>query len=133
MAHPLSYRFARHLLGYDQTPPPWAPRPPRSVPPPRKETIRDLLVHLLYERQDGVCPYCGRVMTWVPEWASARLRRTHHPVVVEIRSREATLDHVYPRIWGGQYEVANVVAACRSCNSSKGDRIVPPGFRREVG
>lgn len=35
---------------------------------------------------------------------------------------EATLDHVIPRALGGGGYFANLVLACRSCNSSKGAR-----------
>lgn len=32
------------------------------------------------------------------------------------------VDHVHPRSRGGLTEMDNLVAACRSCNRSKGDR-----------
>lgn len=46
----------------------------------------------------GPCDYCG---TWIA----------------------ATIDHVVPRSQGGGNERANLVSACWSCNSSKGDRL----------
>ena len=43
-------------------------------------------------------------------------------------ARAETLDHVVPRSRGGRHEWANVVAACRSCNHRKADRLL-----REIG
>lgn len=42
--------------------------------------------------------------------------------------RAETLDHVVPRSRGGRHEWDNVVAACRSCNHRKADRLL-----RELG
>lgn len=35
---------------------------------------------------------------------------------------ELTLDHVSPRSWGGETCWENIVAACKKCNSKKGNR-----------
>lgn len=35
-----------------------------------------------------------------------------------------SIDHVVPRSRGGAHEWENVVAACRRCNSTKGDRLL---------
>jgi 5-methylcytosine-specific restriction endonuclease McrA len=48
---------------------------------------------------DGRCYYCGL-------------------------ERKLTQDHVVPLSKGGSHSKDNVVAACRSCNSSKGDRLI---------
>ena len=40
-------------------------------------------------------------------------------------SRAETIDHVLPRSRGGGHTWENVVAACRSCNVRKGDRLLP--------
>jgi 5-methylcytosine-specific restriction endonuclease McrA len=68
---------------------------------------REILV-----RFDNCCAYCGR-------------------------AGRMTLDHVVPLSKGGGHTAANVVPACRSCNSSKRDRLLdgaviltPPGCRR---
>jgi 5-methylcytosine-specific restriction endonuclease McrA len=39
-------------------------------------------------------------------------------------SRADSIDHVRPRSRGGQHTWENVVAACRSCNSAKRDRLL---------
>jgi 5-methylcytosine-specific restriction endonuclease McrA len=36
----------------------------------------------------------------------------------------STVDHVVPRSRGGRHEWTNVVAACPSCNTRKGDRLL---------
>jgi len=50
------------------------------------------------ERDGHTCRYCGRPAT--------------------------TADHVIPKAKGGTDEMSNLVAACRSCNSGKGARIL---------
>jgi 5-methylcytosine-specific restriction endonuclease McrA len=57
----------------------------------------------LYIRDGFACAYCG-----------TDLRNA--------RPAEVTLDHLVCRVSGGGNESANLVTACRSCNSSRGDR-----------
>ena len=38
--------------------------------------------------------------------------------------RANTVDHVHPRSKGGKHEWTNVVAACRTCNQKKGNRLL---------
>lgn len=47
--------------------------------------------------------------------------------MVKFGQSNLTLDHVLPRKWGGKTVWTNVVAACKDCNSRKGDNreIVP--------
>lgn len=51
----------------------------------------------IYIRDDFECVYCGT---------------THN----------LTLDHLKPRIRGGDNTAKNLVTACKSCNSARGDR-----------
>jgi|GEM_PF-6863838 len=39
-------------------------------------------------------------------------------------SDDPTIDHIVPLIRGGTNDFANLTPACRSCNSSKGDRLL---------
>jgi len=51
-------------------------------------------------------------------------------------SRAETIDHVLPRSRGGGHTWENVVAACRTCNVRKGDRLLPDcglRLRRDPG
>ncbi len=57
----------------------------------------------IYIRDRFTCCYCGRDL------------RHAEP-------REVTLDHLVPRSAGGNNETNNLVLACLSCNSSRGDR-----------
>lgn len=45
---------------------------------------------------------------------------------------EITVDHVIPLSRGGEHAVSNLLPACRSCNSSKGKKLLgewmPPGW-----
>ena len=52
----------------------------------------------LFARDHGRCQYCG--------------------------SPAESIDHVVPRSRGGRHEWDNVVAACRRCNTAKGDRLL---------
>ena len=63
--------------------------------------ILTLTVLNLVSLQGGVCAYCERPFSDV---------------------RPPTIDHVIPLSRGGTNDDSNVVAACRSCNSSKGSR-----------
>ena len=64
---------------------------------PRRERIR-----LILERDGHHCVWCRRPLT-----ADSRL---------------ASLEHVVPRLKGGPAWLDNEVAACRSCNRSRGHR-----------
>ncbi len=55
----------------------------------------------IYARDDFTCVYCGDDGLEV--------------------GFDLTLDHVVPREFGGGNKAANLVTACRSCNSSKKD------------
>ena len=52
----------------------------------------------IFTRDDNTCQYCGRPAE--------------------------SIDHVHPRSRGGQHEWGNVVASCRRCNTTKGDRLL---------
>jgi 5-methylcytosine-specific restriction endonuclease McrA len=54
----------------------------------------------LYARDHNRCQYCGK----------------HFP------TRELTLDHVKPRVQGGEHTWLNLVCACVRCNTRKGGR-----------
>ena len=60
----------------------------------------------VYRRDSHTCQYCGA-----------------RPGAAEL-----TLDHVLPRCRGGRTEWANIVTACKPCNSRKGGRL--PGEAR---
>lgn len=65
-----------------------------SSTPDRGETLRERIA-----RRDGCrCVYCGE----------------------HFRCEELTLDHVEPRMRGGDQSEGNLVAACRACNTEKG-------------
>jgi 5-methylcytosine-specific restriction endonuclease McrA len=54
----------------------------------------------LYARDANQCQYCG----------------SHFP------TRELTIDHVVPRVQGGEHGWENLVCACVKCNAKKGGR-----------
>ena len=53
------------------------------------------------QQSNYACAYCGKVFS---------------------SPKEATVDHIFPRIKGGTNEMENIVFACKTCNSSKADR-----------
>ncbi|HEY7236542.1 MAG TPA: HNH endonuclease [Gemmatimonadaceae bacterium] len=55
-------------------------------------------------RDRFTCRYCGRSAPGV----------------------ELQVDHVYPASRGGSDKIENLVAACRDCNASKSDKVLPP-------
>jgi 5-methylcytosine-specific restriction endonuclease McrA len=59
-----------------------------------------LTKHRLFARDRHMCAYCG----------------DHYP------DSELTVEHIVPVSRGGQHTWTNVVTACRSCNTRKGNR-----------
>ena len=53
----------------------------------------------IFDRDGGECQYCGSF-------------------------DDLTCDHIVPLVRGGSNDPDNLTTACRSCNSSKGDRLV---------
>ncbi len=54
----------------------------------------------IFERDEFRCSYCGE----------------------QFPADELTLDHVQPRVRGGDRSEGNLVTACRACNTLKGHR-----------
>lgn len=54
----------------------------------------------IFERDEFRCSYCGE----------------------QFPADELTLDHVQPRVRGGDRSEGNLVTACRACNTLKGQR-----------
>ncbi|MCU1508398.1 MAG: endonuclease [Glaciihabitans sp.] len=54
------------------------------------------------ERDGWVCTYCNKAL----------------------EGDDATADHITPRVAGGRDETTNLVAACRSCNAAKQDKVM---------
>ena len=76
----------------------------------------------LYERDGWECVYCGR---------GPRDKRNPQQAMVIL-----TLDHITPRSHGGGNESTNLVTACKTCNSSRGDRSItdyaPAGAQERI-
>jgi len=68
---------------------------------PSKRTVPPLTNRELFLRDAHLCMYCG---SHQPEWGLTR-------------------DHVRPMSRGGRDRWSNVVTACRSCNTRKGNRL----------
>ncbi|WP_354382829.1 HNH endonuclease signature motif containing protein [Streptomyces sp. PvR034] len=90
---------------------------------PRRKNPRAVQcsVHRWFREGSLRCTYCG---AWV--FCSCGTEEFNSGVISGLRvadlfKRQATLDHVIPRIHGGVNEADNVAVACRSCNSSKQD------------
>jgi 5-methylcytosine-specific restriction endonuclease McrA len=68
---------------------------------PASQARVGLTKHRLFARDRNVCGYCG----------------------LRFAESELTIEHIVPASRGGQFEWANVVTACRSCNARKGNRL----------
>jgi 5-methylcytosine-specific restriction endonuclease McrA len=64
----------------------------------------------VFERDDFRCVYCGNRFT----------------------AEELSVDHVEPRVRGGDQSPGNLVTACRACNNRKGHRRVGDFLRDEA-
>ena len=54
----------------------------------------------IIRRDGGMCQYCKK----------------------KFQSVDLTVDHVIPKVRGGEFKWENLVAACKPCNNKKGDR-----------
>lgn len=57
----------------------------------------------IYIRDGFACAYCGRDLRNAP-------------------AAEVTLDHLLPRVYGGNNDATNLITACRACNSSRQEK-----------
>ncbi len=75
----------------------------RSLDPKIKKfrDVPNLDPEPLYYRDHAVCQYCNKALT----------------------IKEVTMDHVHPVSKGGKTTWDNIVAACNSCNSRKGNQL----------
>ena len=71
---------------------------PKTKKKPKRQAI--------YELCNGVCHYCGLKLTLSGK-----------------SDNGMTVDHVIPISKGGRRRLSNCVAACRTCNSLKGDKL----------
>jgi hypothetical protein len=71
-------------------------------------TASHKLLHRLGERDGWTCSYC--------------FEEVGCACASDVDVRQAAADHVFPKCRGGEDDDSNRVLACRSCNSSKGDR-----------
>jgi 5-methylcytosine-specific restriction endonuclease McrA len=64
----------------------------------------------VFERDDYRCVYCGQ----------------------RFAADELSIDHVEPRVRGGDQSTGNLVTACKGCNTLKGHRRVSQFLRDEA-
>ena len=69
-----------------------------------------------FQKQNGFCFYCKQPM-WLG--SSEEYRRTYCITKKQARHRQATAEHLTPKSDGGSNSIANLVAACRFCNSHR--------------
>lgn len=85
--------------------------PPRPAPPAViRMAVSKSVRASVFERSNGVCSYCG----------------------ISLDPRKWCADHVIPVKKGGSSELANLAAACVTCNAQKGSKSADV-FRRRWG
>jgi 5-methylcytosine-specific restriction endonuclease McrA len=90
---------------------------PRRLPGPArsKEERKLASKSAILERDNHQCVYCG---------CSLRFTQTpceQEPGTFLVHGNIPTIDHVVPSSRGGSNKASNLVAACVSCNSQKGN------------
>src|SRR5947209_7290228 len=65
----------------------------------------------IFERDGYRCVYCGQ----------------------QFAADELTVDHVQPRVRGGDRSEGNLVTACKACNTVKGDRRLSVFLHEDAG
>jgi len=68
----------------------------------------------LYQRQNGLCGYCGTPNMFLRGEVSKKFFQGNKNLV-------ATFDHIIPDCEGGKVTMANGVCACSRCNTLKSD------------
>lgn len=58
--------------------------------------------NFLHRMWKGKCPYCDR----------------------DLKRKELTIDHLYPKCRGGSNEINNLVPSCCKCNQGKGCKVL---------
>lgn len=79
----------------------------RTVIDRETRTLRQLLMTAVVLRDGTLCHYCQ---------GPTLLTYKGHP-------QRRTLDHVLPQSFGGTDDLDNLVLACQSCNSKKGNQV----------
>jgi 5-methylcytosine-specific restriction endonuclease McrA len=69
-----------------------------------------------FRQQNGRCHYCEQQMWTIDR---AEFARKHRISKKQANHLQATAEHLVPRSEGGKDEKANIVAACRFCNSHR--------------
>lgn len=70
-----------------------------------------LLKALLSESQNHRCAHCGCLTNDIPD-----------------HRRQATIEHIVPKLRGGTDNKYNLVMACSKCNSNRGDKFIPEEY-----
>jgi hypothetical protein len=68
----------------------------------------------IYERDEYKCVWC-----------SAPIVSIANPAHLPAGTRQATVDHVVPRMRGGSNRPSNLITCCAGCNAKRGHRSVP--------
>lgn len=76
-----------------------------------------------FQHQEGRCYYCFQPM-WLGD--AAEFARQYALTRRQAKAFQCTAEHLVARCDGGSNSVANIVAACRHCNSRRHRRRVPP-------
>ena len=58
------------------------------------------------------------------EWATLKEQAGHRCHYCQQVKQRLTMDHVIPLSKGGHHMASNIVPACRTCNSRKGNRVL---------
>ncbi len=70
-------------------------------------------------RDEGRCIYCHAEVTPDP--------------ILEPDKKPASMDHIVPKMRGGQGTYENLVLTCTDCNSKKRSQVAPRGTNLQVG
>ena len=61
------------------------------------------------------------------QWIEIKEKYNHKCAYCHRQMTRLEMDHVIPLSLGGMHTAENVVPACRTCNASKGNRLLQPG------
>lgn len=61
-----------------------------------------------FANQDGVCAYCGDLMTSIKG--------------LNLSPKACTLEHIFPRTYGGKDTLTNTIGVCSECNTERASK-----------
>lgn len=85
--------------------------------------MKPRLINILYAQQKGVCFWCSTIMDPETDITKGKSNTKH---------KRVTIDHIIPLSRGGRNCETNKFAACRKCNSERGNLLAKEYIDKKI-